>query len=172
MIDPNIKELAKKTAFSNYVPSDAELQSMTYKQRHDFESLVKNLKIQPCTPPTRIQRFNTISKSIAKNKPINIVSNSGEHFKISPHAIQRFLERCPTAASCNNIFALIKKDLSHLKPAFENEHDLFMSKLSHNFENAKYAFGGITGLLYVIINKNIVKTIHRNESGRWKRFKR
>lgn len=169
MIDPIIKELAKKVAFDNYVPSNAEIQSMTYKQCHDFKSLVKHLKIQPYTPPTRIQQLNTIRKSIAKNKPISIVSNSGECFKISPHAMQRFLERCPMVDSCNNIFALIKKDISHLKPAFENENDLFMSRLSHDFENAKYAFGGITGLLYVIIDGNTVKTIHRNESGRWKR---
>jgi hypothetical protein len=43
--------------------------------------------------------------------------------------------------------------------------------MAHRFEHVEYYFGKHTGLLYVVTKNNTIKTVHKNESKRWKRTK-
>ena len=63
----------------------------------------------------------------------------------------------------------IAKDLAGAADAKQDKKHTLYSLLSHGIEPAAYKFGKCTGMVYVIVKGNVVKTCHRNESQRWER---
>ena len=158
----DIKELAENAA-KGIQPTKEQLMDLTQRELYDFTVLVDKLKAKN----EQKKRLDSLKKTLATKKSIELQSNDGKKtWIVSTHAIERFIERGP---QCKDVLALIAKDLSLLTPAREkSKKHRAASLFNHNFEGAKYYFGKFTGLLYVVVNKNIVKTCHKNESKRWK----
>ena len=91
-------------------------------------------------------------------------------YTVIPHALKRFIERGPKG--CKKPLSLIARDLDGAVDINQDRKHLVFSLLNHGIEPATYKIGKLTGMLYVIVKDNVVKTCHWNESKRWKKAKK
>ena len=169
----DIKKIAEDFVEHGVQPSKEQLMDMTQKELYDFTFLVESLKKKAEAEAERKKNYAYIESCIKSNQSVVVIvmkeDGGSEEWIVTPHALQRFVERGPQ--NCKDILKLLSKDLSKMTSAKASKRHRTASLLNHHFEGAKYYFGRLTGLLYVVVDKNVVKTCHRNESKRWKRKK-
>lgn len=161
-----LNTLAQK-ASEGIQPTKEQLDSMTMAELWKFTELVEKLKRIKEGTSRRMQQLDMLKRLIDVGKKFCLKSDDGKNWTLTSHAIHRFLERCNDVDSCYDLIGLLKKDLTNPIPATEKKLDLFFSRMNHK-EETEYRFGSCTGLLYVVVDGHIIKTVHRNESKRWK----
>lgn len=161
-----LNTLAQKAA-EGIQPTKEQLDSMTMAGLWKFTKLVEKLKQVKEGTSRRMQQLDMLRRLADAGKKFGFKSDDGKNWTLTPHAIHRFLERCNDVDSCYDLVGLLKKDLTNPPCATENKLDLLFSRMSHR-EEAECRFGSCTGLLYAVVSGHIVKTVHRNESKRWK----
>ena len=158
----DIKELAQKAA-EGIQPTKEQLMEMTQRELYDFTILVEKMKKKL----EQKRKQDKLLEQVKEKKSIVVKCKDNSEWIVTAHAIERFMARGPQGCDA---LELITRDLDKLTPARENKRHRAVSLLNHNFEGAKYYFGKCTGLLYLVVNKNVVKTCHKNVSKRWKRM--
>ena len=175
MAREQIKELAHKAAEEGVTLTKEQCTEMSMQDLAQYDFLVEKYKAKlekaklEADNNTTCSNWHSLGEMCLKGQHIEIEAGNIQ-YTITPHALKRFIERGPER--CKKPLELIARDLDGAVDAKQdNKHTLY-SLLSHNIEPAKYKIGKLTGMLYVIIKDNVVKTCHKNESKRWKKVQK
>lgn len=164
----DIISLAKKCAYKGIQPTKDEIMAMSNKDLYDFTYYTEKFKQRKERELTRKNILAQFNNAIKSNQ--NILIQASKVWTFTPHAIKRLLERGPS--DCINLLDLVKRDLTNPIPGrFSKRNFKAYQMMAHRFEHVEYYFGKHTGLLYVVTKNNTIKTVHKNESKRWKRTK-
>lgn len=164
----NIVSLAKKCAYEGIQPTKDEIMAMSNKDLYDFTYYTEKFKQQKEHELTRKNVLAQFHNAIKSNQ--NILIQASKVWTFTPHAIKRLLERGPS--DCIDLLDLLKRDLTDPIPGkFSKKNFKAYQMMTHRFEHTEYYFGKLTGLVYVVTKNNTIKTVHKNESKRWKRTK-
>lgn len=167
MAREQIKELAHKAAEEGVTLTKEQCMEMSIQDLAQYDFLVEKYKTKlEADNNTTCSNWHSLGEMCLKRKHIEIEAGNTQ-YTITPHALKRFIERGPEG--CKKPLKLIAKDLDGAVDAKQDCKHTVYSLLSHNIEPAKYKIGKLTGMLYVIIKGNVVKTCHKNESKRWKK---
>ena len=167
MAREQIKELAHKAAEEGVTLTREQCMEMSIQDLAQYDFLVEKYKAKlEADNNTTCSNWHSLGEMCLKRKHIEIEAGNTQ-YTITPHALKRFIERGPEG--CKKPLKLIAKDLDGAVDAKQDCKHTVYSLLSHNIEPAKYKIGKLTGMLYVIIKGNVVKTCHKNESKRWKK---
>ena len=170
MAREQIKELAHKAAKEGVTLTKEQCMEMSIQDLAQYDFLVEKYKTKlEADNNTTCSNWHSLGEMCLKGKHIEIEAGNTQ-YTITPHALKRFIERGPEG--CKKPLKLIAKDLDGAVDAKQDCKHTVYSLLSHNIEPAKYKIGKLTGMLYVIIKGNVVKTCHKNESKRWKKVKK
>ena len=166
MNQDEMKSLAKKLVSDGVQPSKEQLDSMTGLELYEFSYMVDKLKRQHEREVLRREQLKTVDACVREGKSFQI--QGSRVWTVTPHALVRFIERGPQ--ECKDPLGLMTRDLTNPTPArIPKKGCKLLSLVSHGMEHADYYFGKLTGLLYVVVRGDTIKTVHRNESKRWKR---
>ena len=164
----DIVSLAKKCAYEGIQPTKDEIMAMSNKDLYDFTYRTEKFKQQKERELTRENVLAQFYNAIKSNQ--NILIQASKVWTFTPHAIKRLLERGPS--DCIDLLDLLKRDLTDPIPGrFSKRNSKAYQMMTHRFEHTEYYFGKLTGLVYVVTTNNTIKTVHKNESKRWKRTK-
>lgn len=162
-----LKELAHKAAEEGAVLTKEQCMQMSMQDLAQYDMLVERYKakLEAANEPKALDEHGKMELCLS-GKSIELDAN-GTTYTITSHALKRFIERGPEG--CKRPLKVIAKDLAGAAEAKQDKKHTLYSLLSHGIEPAAYKFGKCTGMVYVIVKGNVVKTCHRNESQRWER---
>ena len=162
-----LKELAHKAAEEGAVLTKEQCMQMSMQDLAQYDMLVERYraKLEAGSEPSALDERGREELCLS-GKSVE-VDAGGAAYVVTPHALKRFIERGPEG--CKRPLKLIAKDLAGAADAKQDKKHTLYSLLSHGIEPAAYKFGKCTGMVYVIVKGNVVKTCHRNESQRWER---
>ena len=172
MAREQIKELAHKAAEEGVTLTKEQCAEMSMQDLAQYDFLVEKYKAKlekaklEAGSNMACSNMRSLEELCLEGQPTKIEAGNTQ-YTITPHALKRFIERGPEG--CKKPLKLIAKDLDGAVDAKQDCKHTVYSLLSHNIEPAKYKIGKLTGMLYVIIKGNVVKTCHKNESKRWKK---
>ena len=175
MAREQIKELAHKAAEEGVTLTKEQCMEMSIQDLAQYDFLVEKYKTKlekaklEAGSNMACSNMHSLEELCLEGQPTKIEAGNTQ-YTITPHALKRFIERGPEG--CKKLLKLIAKDLDGAVDAKQDCKHTVYSLLSHNIEPAKYKIGKLTGMLYVIIKGNVVKTCHKNESKRWKKVKK
>ena len=170
MAREQIKELAHKAAEEGVTLTREQCMEMSMQDLAQYDFLVEKYKAKlEAGSSAACSNMRSLEELCLEGQPTKIEAG-GMSYTVTPHALKRFIERGPEG--CKKPLKLIAKDLDGAIDAKQDCKHTVYSLLSHNIEPAKYKIGKLTGMLYVIIKGNVVKTCHKNESKRWKKVKK
>jgi hypothetical protein len=160
-----LKQLAKQCALNCSQLTKEQLLDMSMYEIYQFEILVKKFKDKH---HTKHENEKLIHNALKTNSSLDITSTDGTNWILTPHALKRFMSRSKYTTT-DDILACIKSDLNKpFKATFSKACFKVNALLNHDFKNAEYYFGKTTHLLYVIVDGNVIKTCHNNDSDRFK----
>ena len=170
MAREQIKELAHKAAEEGVTLTKEQCMEMSIQDLAQYDFLVEKYKAKlESESSASCSSMRSLEELCFEGQP-TVVEAGNTQYTITPHALKRFIERGPER--CKKPLKLIARDLDGAVDAKQDCKHTVYSLLSHNIEPAKYKIGKLTGMLYVIIKGNVVKTCHKNESKRWKKVKK
>ena len=170
MAREQIKELAHKAAEEGVTLTKEQCMEMSIQDLAQYDFLVEKYKTKlEAGSNMACSSMRSLEELCFEGQP-TVVEAGNTQYTITPHALKRFIERGPER--CKKPLKLIARDLDGAVDAKQDCKHTVYSLLSHNIEPAKYKIGKLTGMLYVIIKGNVVKTCHKNESKRWKKVKK
>lgn len=171
MTKEEMKELAHKAVDEGAVLTKEQCMQMSMQDLAYYDMLVEKYRAraEADSKPEALGEKAKIELCLEEGKCIEIDAG-GSKYTVTPHALRRFIERGPEG--CKKPLDVMARDLVHASEAKQDRKHTVYSLLSHNIEPAEYKLGKLTGMLYVIVKGNVVKTCHRNESKRWERVKK
>lgn len=170
MAREQIKELAHKAAEEGVTLTREQCMEMSMQDLVQYDFLVEKYKAKlEAESSAASSSTRSLEELCLEGQPAEIEAGS-TLYTVTPHALKRFIERGPEG--CKKPLNLIARDLDGAAEAKQDSKHTVYSLLSHSIEPATYKIGKLTGMLYVIVKGNVVKTCHWNESKRWKKVKK
>lgn len=170
MAREQIKELAHKAAEEGVTLTKEQCMEMSMQDLAQYDFLVEKYKAKlEAGSSAACSSTRSLEELCLEGQPAEIEAG-GMLYTVTTHALKRFIERGPE--KCKKPLKLIARDLDGAAEAKQDRKHTVYSLLSHSIEPAVYKIGKLTGMLYVIVKGNVVKTCHRNESKRWEKVKK
>lgn len=167
MTTSELKETAKRFVEAGELPAKDWIMSLSWAELAMYTAFVEKSKEKAEKLKIQTQHEKLVNDCIETGEELHLQTPHRLTWILSSHALRRFIERAPKSYS--DPICCLEKDLDNPIPAkFTSKRKHGFALCRHNFEEATYWFGKVTGMLYVMVG-NRVKTCHRNEAKYWKR---